>query len=236
MMRRVMVLSATALASALALAVPVSTSAAGYWDTDIPTMQGAENVVKKKDREKASISASFDVVIEDHKAPLKMYDAFFQSKGWTHHMDEVYAQFPTQFKRPPNEDWSSFAARSENGSYELVFGTMWENKTNGSTATLQMTLSGTTGNAMNAHVDATIAPRVDGSAFLKLIQLTRDDPQALLRLAAIAGGDPFDVEKVNIGAVRSITAKDKLTTLYLEAIDSVMAQIAQFAGKNLPPQ
>lgn len=235
MYRRFRALVGAALFWSVAL-VPAVAVAAEYWNTDIPTMQGAQKVVKEKDREKASISVSYDIVMNDHKAPLKFYDAFFHSHGWTHHMADVYAQFPKQFKRPPNEDWSSFAARSEKGPYELVFGSMWQNKANGSTATLQMRLSGNTGDAMNAHIEAVIAPEIDGSAFLKLIELTRDDPKALLRLAAVAGGDPFDIETVNIGAVRSITAKDQLTTLYLQAIDSVMAQIGQFAAKNLPPQ
>jgi hypothetical protein len=229
-------LASRALISAMVFAAPLSTAASGYWDTEIPTMQGATGVVREKDRAKASIRLSYELAIEDDKAPLKFYDEFLRSKGWMNQLSEVYEKFPEQFKRPPSEGWSSFAASSEKGSYQLFFASLWQNKSYGANATLRMRLTSLEGNAMKAHLDIVIAPEVDGSAFLKLVELTSNDPKALLRLAAIAGGDPFDIAKVDIRAVRSIAVKDELTQRYLEAIDSVMLQIANFSSKHLSSQ
>ena len=208
--------------------------AADYWTADIPIMAGATNVVRSKDRERATIRASYDILLRDFREPLKFYGRFFESSGWKHHMAEVYEKFPQQFKRPPSQDWSSFAASSAGGSYRIIYGTLWQNKAESINASVKMTLSGITDDRVMAHIDIALGPQIDASPFLELVQRTKDDPKAALRLAEVAGGDPFDIDKVDLARIRSVKAPDELTLMYIKAVDSVLAQIRSFSTTHIP--
>lgn len=225
----------TAIIALIALSFGVQADA--YWETEIPVMKEATNVVTAKDRERASIQTSYDILLTDFRDPLKFYGPFLEKSGWKHHMADVYSKFPEQFQsKLPGQEWTSFSAAAEDGSYKIRYGTLWQNSVDGTNATITMTLSGIKDDRLIAHVDVVLAPQIDGSPFLELVQRTKDDPKATLRLAEIAGGDPFDIGEVNLEKIRSVRAPDELTRIYVKAVDSVLAQFKQFSASHIPAE
>jgi hypothetical protein len=208
--------------------------AAEYWNTNIPIMNGASDVTRDRDIERAQIRVSYDLVISDYREPQRVYHPFFESNGWKHNMSEVYSKFPGQFARPPSEDWSSFRTESVDGVYQIKYGSLWKNSENGSNATVTMTLYGLKGDSMKAHVEVAIGPSLDGSAFIELMQRAQSEPKELLKLASLVGGDPFDIGKVNAEKARTHGEKDEFTSLYKKAADSIRVQISDFSAKHLP--
>lgn len=208
-----------------------------YWDMDIPVMEGATNVVDGKDRERASIQTSYDILLTDFREPLRFYGPFLEKSGWKHHMADAYIKFPEQFKsKLPGQDWSSFSAAAYDSSYKILYGTLWQNNVNGTNATITMTLSGIVDDKVVAHIDVVLAPQIDASPFLELVQRTKDDPRAVLQLAQLAGGDPFNIGVVDLDKIRSVGAPNELTRMYVKAVDSVLAQIKQFAASHIPAE
>ena len=71
------------------------------------------------------------------------------------------------------------------------------------------------------------------SAFSDLIQLAKEEPESYFRLVDLAGGNPFEIDKVDLQKVRNAEVQDELSKRYVEAVDSIMRQIENFTESNV---
>ena len=206
-----------------------------YWSMELPVMDGATDVVRNRDANRASFGVSYTIVLTDNEAPLRFYGPFFEERGWEHHLRDTYKRFPNQFQAPPMEKWSGFSTSTTEGVFGISFGAAWQNAKIKSNAAVQMRVTSIDEQRLRAKIDVLVGPALDGSAFIELIQTAQKDPKALLRLAQLAGGDPFKVDQIDLERVRASQTNDPLFVRYIQAVKSIETQIEAFARATSIP-
>ena len=220
----------------IAFAITLNTKlsiASQYWDIKIPPMENAENVISSKDNQTGIHTLSFNIVLEKHTDPIKFYNSFFSRNNWVHFMKETYEKFPEQFENEPTVEWSSFAAITEDEKFIIKFGSLWQNKFNNTNANLSMAVDKLKDEFFNARIEIKIGPEIDLSSLIEFANLTKNNPKSLLRLADLAGGDPFSLDEVDFDKIKSYKTDDSLILKYIEAIDLIYKQYSEFVAMHV---
>ncbi|OOZ40800.1 hypothetical protein BOW53_06170 [Solemya pervernicosa gill symbiont] len=204
-----------------------------YWKLEIPIMDGGVEVERYSSKQKATIKLRYKLLLDKHTSPVVFYNNFFDSNGWEHHMKDTFNKYPSQFTEPPFEKWSSSSATSKDGEYGIAFSSIWQNKTIGSNATVSMWASNLEGELLDADIEVQVSPDIDASPFLKLVQMVQANPKGLLKLAKVAGGNPFKIDEINIEKVKALETDDDFILNYIEAVDGLVSQIQTFSEKHI---
>ena len=205
--------------------------ASDYWKLKIPVMNGATNIKIEKDGGTASHLVTFDILLESHTTPLQFYDSFFSSVGWEHFMMDTYEKYPHQFKTPPNKEWSSYSAQTIDDTYTLIYGTLWRNKENRTNAQVTLEIDGIDNGFLDMSVRVAIMPDVDGASLRELWRLVKNKPKSMLLLANSVGGDPMNLDEIDIEKVRKLQSTDPLIVNYIEAMESVLQQFSKYSNE-----
>ena len=196
-------------------------------------MENAENVISSKDNQTGIHTLSFNIELEKHTAPIEFYNVFFSNNHWVHFRKETYEKFPEMFENDPTIEWSSFAATTEDEKYIIRFSSLWQNKTNNTNANLSMVVDKLKDDYLSARIEIWIGPEIDGSSLLEFFSLAENNPKSLLRLADLAGGDPFSLDEVDFDKIKSHKTDDPFILKYIEAIDLIYKQYSDFVAMHV---
>ncbi|CAB1072774.1 hypothetical protein D1AOALGA4SA_1630 [Olavius algarvensis Delta 1 endosymbiont] len=202
----------------LCIASPVP-GGGGYWELNLPVMDGATGVVEEKDEQFSTLSKSYEIEIKDPLKVRDFYDNFFESLGW-HNTAKAFIR--PEFKHLGNSTgWNHYNMDiNSEGKPEANYVCIWDAQSLPAIGKLRLKLKDYADGIFISIVDVSISPELEMAPILmKLGELLSSDPKNLFELSQLVKGNPFEIENVNLDNIPENKLSDPVVTQYINIIN-----------------
>ncbi len=203
----------------------------GYWELNLPTMDGAKSIVEEKDELFSTLSKSYEIEIKDPVEVREFYDHFFEPLGWKN----IAKAFPRPeiAKFGGSTGWNQYNMNIDSeGKPEANYVCMWKAHDLPATGTLKVKLKDYADGIFISIVDVTISPKLEIMPILvKLNELLSSDPKNLFELSKLVKGNPFEIENVNLDNIPESELNDPVVATYIDIVKETFKVYKEFHKK-----
>ena len=170
-------------------------------------------------------SVTYSLAYKNDIDVVSFYDKFFAELGWERWKTKMQRKFPDQTATLRGGEWDSWrVAESDSGGVEAAYAAVWQNIEETATATLALHISDYNSGIFTAVVSVQLAPNVNPTETMKLVEFFGERPENAFLLKNKLGHSPFKLEKLNFFELERLSENDPLVARYLEIVNAILEQ------------
>ena len=200
---------------------------AGYWDLELPVMDGASAIAPSRNEDLSVISLTFELEIQDPVEIRKFYDEYFKGLGWKNELQIRPRSFVG------GEDslggWSGNQMTfTSDGEPLVVYVANWEPDDIPATAVLNVRLTGHSQDQFSSEVSVQIGPNPVPQILFRLRDLLATHPENLFKLHEAAGGNPLEIHNFDIDNIPPRLEADPVVVEYISIVEELREANSEF--------
>ena len=208
---------------------PAIAQTKGYWHLAIPIMEGAENISATRNETFVTVTTDYQIQLSDLASIYAFYNNYFEPLGWQNPLQDSVRMQLEQDELVLMGGWNGQRVEmTQDGKPELIYTAVWAAKDVPAIATLMVTVAAYVDDVFAAQVKLSLSPRLETQALFGLQQLVLKDPKNLFKLYEAVGGDPFELDKLQLQALDEKGRTDPLIAEYLSIVDAILAEFKHF--------
>lgn len=214
----------------LFLIFPISVIAddTNYLQREIPVFTGGFNVSVETNDKFFTKELSYELLISNTDEIYEFYNKYFESLGWENPMKE-FGSTGSVFQGK----WNSYrSAFTQEGFPEVAYAGAWKAPDIPAMATASMKLIKFENGFFHASIIIGIFPEIDRSPLFKLQELLVSDPKNIFILHEATGGNPFEIDKVNLSPKEKLKT-NKVVSDYYDLVNEILKQYEKYGIEHL---